>query len=84
MDYWKYGACLLGMMWLTLGLGSRMQAQTLVAEQGLPSDSVFARYLQAEGIPLTHNNELQLLKSGSDKFTALFEEIRQARHHIFQ
>lgn len=82
MDYWKYGACLLGMMWLTLGLRSRMQAQTLVPEQGLPSDSVFARYLQAKGIPLTHNNELQLLKSGSEKFTALFEEIRQARHHI--
>ena len=65
-----------------VGLGSPLYAQTGEGGRELPADSVFARYLQEQGFPLTHNNELELLESGAEKFERLFEEIRKARHHI--
>ena len=48
----------------------------------LPSDSVFARYLQNENYRIINNNELTLLPSGREKFNHLFEEVRKAKHHI--
>lgn len=48
----------------------------------LPSDSVFARYLQSEHIEITGHNHLDLLPSGRKKFESLFREIKRARHHI--
>ena len=38
--------------------------------------------LKDMGAPLTYNNRVELLMSGEDKFTDLFEAIRGARHHI--
>ncbi|MBQ8672485.1 MAG: cardiolipin synthase [Bacteroides sp.] len=46
------------------------------------SDSLFTNYLQQTGVPITTNNKIELLLSGQEKFTDLFEVIRQARHHI--
>lgn len=48
----------------------------------LPSDSIFARYLQEQQIPITANNKLELLTSGKAKFHHLFKEIDKAQHHI--
>ena len=52
-------------------------------ETNLPSDSILIAYLQQEyGIQPTNNNDIQLLKSGEDKFIDLFQEINKAKHHI--
>ena len=48
----------------------------------LPSDSVFARYLQSEGYRIINNNELTLLPSGREKFNHLFAEVKKAKHHV--
>jgi len=39
-------------------------------------------YMREMGIPLTYNNKVELLMTGREKFTDLFEAIRHARHHI--
>lgn len=46
------------------------------------SDTIVMNYLQEMGVPVTSNNEVRLLMTGHDKFVDLFENIRQARHHI--
>ena len=48
-----------------------------------PSDSILIVYLQQEYniIPTEHNN-IKLLKSGEEKFIDLFQEIKNAKHHI--
>ncbi len=46
------------------------------------SDSLVIAYLNQCGIKVTHHNELELLKSGHDKFIDLFAEIEKATHHI--
>lgn len=38
--------------------------------------------LKDMGAPLTYNNRVELLMSGDEKFTNLFEAIRGARHHV--
>nr|WP_291527795.1 cardiolipin synthase [Bacteroides sp. UBA939] len=50
--------------------------------QVISSDSLVMHYLQQQGVPVTDNNEVKLLMSGREKFIDLFEEIRQAQHHI--
>lgn len=59
-----------------------VSAQTEKTERALQSDSIVIGFLKEEGINVTPNTELKLLKSGHDKFIDLFEEIRQAKHHI--
>lgn len=46
------------------------------------SDSILIAYLQEQGIQATTGNDVEVLKSGYDKFIDLFEEIRKAKHHI--
>lgn len=46
------------------------------------SRAALISFMAERDIPVTRNSELVLLKSGHDKFIDLFEEIRQARHHI--
>ena len=46
------------------------------------SDSTLITYLNECGIHTTHHNEVEILKSGHDKFIDLFEEIKKAKHHI--
>lgn len=46
------------------------------------SDSIVMQRLKDMGAPLTCNNRVELLMSGEEKFTDLFEAIRSARHHI--
>ncbi len=46
------------------------------------SDEFMRHFLQEEGIDVTYNNKIKLLKSGREKFTDLFAAIRQAKHHI--
>ena len=46
------------------------------------SDSMMIDILQKEGIPITSNNKVKLLKSGKEKFNDLFDEVRKAKHSI--
>jgi cardiolipin synthase len=39
-------------------------------------------YLEEAGMPLTEGNDVRLLKSGHEKFDALFEDIRNARRSV--
>ena len=48
----------------------------------LPSDSIFAGYLQERGILIYNNNEIKLLPNGRVKFENLFEAIKDAKEHI--
>lgn len=48
----------------------------------LTSDTIMLRFLSEQGIPISNNNRVILLKSGREKFTDLFRAIRQAKHHI--
>ena len=50
--------------------------------QTISSDSIVIQYFTELGIPTTYNNKVKLLKSGTEKFSDLFEHIRQAKHHI--
>lgn len=50
--------------------------------QTASSDSIVLHYLGEQGIPVTYNNGVKLLKSGREKFDDLFHAIRQAKHHI--
>lgn len=45
------------------------------------SDSVIYDWLKSQNIPVTEN-KVKLLKSGSDKFDALFQDVRQAEHSV--
>lgn len=46
------------------------------------SDSLIVAYLNGYGIEISANNQVEILRSGHDKFIDLFEEIRKAKHHI--
>lgn len=46
------------------------------------TDSILIDFLKQYGVRTTSNNELQLLKSGHEKFIDLFQEIEKAKHHI--
>lgn len=46
------------------------------------SDSILIAYLKEAGITTTTGNEVELLKTGHNKFIDLFEEIKKAKHHI--
>lgn len=46
------------------------------------SDSTLIKYLNENQIQISERNELQLIKSGHDKFIDLFKEIERAKHHI--
>lgn len=48
----------------------------------LPSDSIFAHYLHRKGIPITRNNAITILSSGSQKFQYLFQDVAKAQHLI--
>ncbi len=48
----------------------------------LSSEQFVIDFLKDSGIDTLRNNKVKLLKSGREKFTDLFEAIRQAHHHI--
>ena len=52
-------------------------------ENQFPSDSILITFLQQKyDILPTENNNIELLKSGEEKFLDLFQEIKNAKHHI--
>ena len=55
---------------------------TNAAPSQAKSDSILIAYLNANGIELTQQNKLKLLKSGEEKFIDLFQAIEQAKHHV--
>lgn len=46
------------------------------------SDSAFVNYVISEGIPYTHDNEVVMLDGAHEKFDSLFNDIRNAKHHV--
>ena len=46
------------------------------------SDSTIIAYLKNCGIEISSKNQVEILRSGHDKFIDLFDEIRKAKHHI--
>ena len=52
------------------------------AEDKTKSDSIFINYLKEHNIDITAGNDIEILRSGHDKFIDLFSEIEKARHHI--
>lgn len=63
-------------MLVTFLMANPLNAQTI------SGDSIVIQYLIELGIPTTYNNKVKLLKSGTEKFSDLFEHIHQAKHHI--
>lgn len=55
---------------------------SLPAPTAYTSDSLIIDYLKDAGVVITPNTKLKLLKSGTEKFLDLFEEVRKAKHHI--
>lgn len=46
------------------------------------SDSIVKHYLLGEGIKISDNNYINILESGREKFTDLFNEIRKAKKFV--
>ncbi len=46
------------------------------------SDSALVAYLNNEGIEVTDRNSIDFLNGGVEKFPRLFEDVRNAKHHI--
>lgn len=46
------------------------------------SDTAFIRYVKDENIPFSANNEVMMLDGAQEKFDSMFNDIRNARHHI--
>ena len=46
------------------------------------SDSILVREIKEDGISFTHENSVNLLMSGKEKFADMFEKIRQAKSSI--
>ena len=48
----------------------------------LPSDSIVKNFLQQYGVKVTYNNYVDILESGREKFTDLFNVIRKAKKFV--
>ena len=60
-----------------------------ISKKSIPTDTtqlssveLVLNFMKEQGIPITVGNQVHLLPSGREKFEDLFEEIRQAKHHI--
>ena len=67
---------------LIILLGNINLHTTNAAPNQAKSDSILIAYLNANGIKLTQQNKLKLLKSGEEKFIDLFQAIERAKHHV--
>ena len=61
---------------------SSIKAETVDSLENKTSEQVMMSLLRDEGISVTDDNKIELLKSGEDKFLDLFEEIRNAKQSI--
>lgn len=52
------------------------------AQNSTSSDSIVLQYLTEGDIPITYNNKIKLLPSGTRKFNNMFADIKKAKHHI--
>jgi cardiolipin synthase len=69
---------------LLMGLLLLLSAVCLPAQSQIrtEADSLMRDYFGREDIAVTEGNSVTLLASGHDKFVDLFEQVRQAKHHI--
>lgn len=52
------------------------------AQEVIHSDSIVKRMLVEAGVSITDGNQVELLKSGREKFDDMFAEIMKAKHHV--
>ena len=46
------------------------------------SDSAFLHYLRSENIPVTYNNDVEILNGAHAKFASMLDDISKAKHHV--
>ena len=46
------------------------------------SDSAFMHYLRSENIPVTSNNDVEILNGAHAKFARMLDDISKAKHHV--
>ena len=46
------------------------------------SDSAFLHYLRSENIPVTSNNNVEILNGAHAKFARMLDDISKAKHHV--
>lgn len=46
------------------------------------SDTTFINYIREQNIPITSNNDIEILNGAHAKFASLFHDIKKAKHHI--
>lgn len=67
---------------LSFSLGVFAKTDTAILTEQQNSDSIVARHLNTKGINITDGNSVKLLMSGHDKFTDMFECIKEAKSFI--
>lgn len=60
---------------------SLLKAETNISNDS-QSKNILINYLNECGIHTTTCNDVEIIKSGHDKFIDLFEDIKKAKHHI--
>lgn len=65
-----------------LKIGLLFWLMAVVAWAQERSDSTVVQMARAEGLSFSHDNSVVLLPTGVEKFTDLFQAVRQARHSI--
>ena len=63
-------------------VSSFMSIICLAQEERLPSDTIVYYWVDNQGIDIHKNNQVKLLKSGEEKFTDMFETIRNAQKSV--
>ena len=63
-------------------VSSFMSVICLAQEERLPSDTIVYYWVDNQGIDIHKNNQVKLLKSGEEKFTDMFETIRNAQKSV--
>lgn len=77
--------CLISLFILTILPAHSVAPKMQITEKDstvLNGDSIVMDYLIKHHIPLSNDNEIELIDSGRKKFIRLFNDIRQAKHHI--
>lgn len=70
------------LMFMTILLTSCSSFVAIERSDYPSSDTAFIRYVNEENIPFSKGNRVTMLDGAQEKFDTLFNEIRNARHHI--
>ncbi len=74
--------CILLIIVLHLFASCKSRFVAVERDDFLSSDSTFIEYLHGNEIEITDSNSIELLNGGHVKFERMFQDIRNAKHHI--